>query len=212
MAADLVAADLSHAAGELYRHDVHAGRADEITDEGVLRPLEQFLGRTDLHDLAVIHDNDLLGESQGFGLVVRDIDHGIAEALVQLLQLRAQHPLHVGIDNRQRLIEQDGIDVGSNEATAQRYLLLLIGGETARLLFGPAGEIDHFQRFAHLAVNLRFGHTAIAQGKGKIVVDGHGVVDDRELEYLRDIAFLGGKVRYILAVEEQLTVRRMDQP
>ena len=39
-------------------------------------PLEQLLGRADLHDLAVVHDDDLVGEGQRLGLVVGDVDHG----------------------------------------------------------------------------------------------------------------------------------------
>ena len=46
--------------------------------------LEQFFGRADLDDFALIHHDDLAGESQRLGLVVRDIDHRVAEALVQL--------------------------------------------------------------------------------------------------------------------------------
>ena len=111
------------------RQHVHARRADEIADESVLRPLEQLGGRADLHDLALIHDHDLVGEGQRLGLVVRDIDHGVAEPAVQLLQLRAQHPFHVRIDDRQRLVEQDRVDVGAHQPAAERDLLLLVGGQ-----------------------------------------------------------------------------------
>ena len=46
---DGMAADPRLAPRHFGRQHVHAGRADEIADEGVRRPLEQFLRRADLH-------------------------------------------------------------------------------------------------------------------------------------------------------------------
>ncbi len=74
-----------------------------------------------------------------------------------------------------------------------------------------AGEIDHFQRLAHLAVDVGLRHAAVAQREGQIVVDRHGVVDDRELEHLRDVALLRRQIGHVLAVEQQLAVRRVQQ-
>ena len=151
------------------RHDVHARRADEIADESVLRPLEQLGRRADLHDLAVIHDDDLVGEGQRLGLVVRDIDHGVAEALVQLLQLRAQHPFHMRIDDGQRLVEQDGVDVGAHQPAAERDLLLLVGGQPARLALGPVGEVDHLERSrATLRSTSASGTPRLRSGKARL--------------------------------------------
>ena len=127
------------------RQHVHARRADEIADEGVLRPLEQLGRRADLHDLALVHDHDLVGEGQRLGLVVGDIDHGVAEAAVQLLQLRAQHPFHVRVDDRQRLVEQDRVDVGAHQPAAERDLLLLVGGQAASPCV-PASRRDRSSR------------------------------------------------------------------
>ena len=45
---------------------------------------------------------------------------------------------------------------------------------------------------AHAPVDLGLGDAAVAQREGEIVVDRHGVVDDRELEHLRDVALLPG--------------------
>ncbi len=55
------------------------------------------------------------------------------------------------------------------------------------------------------------GNLAIAQREGEIVVNGHRVVDDRELEHLGDVAILGRQVGDILAVEQDLAFGRLQQ-
>ncbi len=75
----------------------------------------------------------------------------------------------------------------------------------------PVGEADHLEHLAHPAVDIGLRHAAVAQREGQIVVDGHRVVDDRELEHLRDVALLRRQVGHVLAVEQQLAVRGMQQ-
>ena len=80
-----------------------------------------------------MHDDDRVGKGQRLGLVVGDIDHRQIELAVQRLQLRAQLPFQFGIDHRQRLVEQHGGDVGTDQAAAERNLLLGVGGQPRRL-------------------------------------------------------------------------------
>ena len=61
---------------------------------------------------------------------------------------------------------------------------------------------------AHAPVDLGRGDAAIAQREGEIVVDGHRVVDDRELEHLRDVALLGRGVGDVALVEEDAALGR----
>ena len=49
-------------------------------------------------------------------------------------------------------------------------------------------ELEHRGDLAHARIDLGLGNAAVAQREGEIVVDRHGVVDDRELEHLRDVA------------------------
>ena len=118
---------------DLRVEQVHAGRADEIADKGMARPLEQFLGRPGLDDAAFVHHHDLVGKGQRVGLVMGNVDHCMPELPVQSLQLRPKLPLHVGIDHGQRLVEQDGVDVLADHAAPEADLLLGIGGQPARL-------------------------------------------------------------------------------
>ena len=56
-------------------------------------------------------------------------------------------------------------------------------------------------------VDLGLGNAAVAQREGEIVVDRHRVVDDRELEHLRDVALLGRRIGHVAAVEEDRALR-----
>ncbi|MNS90019.1 hypothetical protein D3C72_1240530 [compost metagenome] len=139
------------------------------------------------------------------------IDHGETGLAMQALQLRAQHPLHMRVDHRQRFVEKNGIDVGTYQAARQRNLLLLVCRQSARMAFGHAGKIGHFENFPHPAVHLGLRHMPVAQRKGEIVVDRHRVVDDRELEHLRNIAVFGGKIGHVSSVKGDAAFRRTQQ-
>ena len=77
----------------------------------------------------IVHDHHLVGEGQRLGLVVGDVDHGHADLVVQFLELGAQHPFEVRVDDGQRLVEHDHVDVGAHQAAAERDLLLAVGGQ-----------------------------------------------------------------------------------
>ena len=69
-------------------------------------------------------------------------------------------------------------------------------------------EIEHAGDLVHRLLDLGRAQAAIAQRKGQIVVDGHGVVDDRELEHLRDVALVGRNVRQVDAIEQNPSLGR----
>ena len=145
------------------------------------------------------------------GLVVRDIDHRARDALVQLLQLGAQLPLQMRIDHGQRLVEHDDIDVGANQPAAERDLLLAVRGQAGGAPPQRALQIEHAGDLVDLRVDLGLGQAAIAQRKRQIVVDRHGVVDDRKLEHLRDLALVGRHVGQVDVVEQDAAFGRPHQ-
>ena len=198
------------AAVDCGRHDVHAGRADEIADEGMRGLLEQFGRRAALHHAAVMHDHHRVGEGQRLGLVMRHIDHRQIELAVQRLQFGAKLPLQFGIDHRQRLVEQDRGDVGADQAAAERNLLLGVRREPRRLAVEIGREVEQPRDVGDALVDLRLRHAAVFQRKCQILPDRHGVVDHRKLEHLGDVALLCRQRRDIDAVEQDLSTRRRD--
>src|SRR4051794_6544626 len=72
------------------REEVHGRRADEPGDEQVDRVVVELLRRVDLLQDARAHHSDAVAERERLGLVVRDVDHRRAEAVLQPRDLRAR--------------------------------------------------------------------------------------------------------------------------
>ena len=127
---------------------------------------------------------------------------------MQLLQGRAKLPFEVRVDHRQRLVEEDRRDIRADEAAAERDLLLHVGGEVARLAVEHAREAEAARDLGDPLRRHRRRHAAVLQGEGEILAHAHGVVDDRELEDLRDVARLRRQVGDVAIVEQDASARR----
>jgi hypothetical protein len=183
-----------------------------VAHEAVLRPLEQRIGAADLHRAAAGHHHHLVGKGQRFHLVVRDVDQGQLQLVVDLLELAPQLPLQVRVDHGQRLVEQHGAHVFTHQAAAQADLLLGVGGQAGGALVELAGQFQHLGDAAHAFADARGGHAAVLQRKGQVLAHRHGVVDDRELEHLRDVALLRCLPRDVGGPELHAALRRLQQP
>ena len=100
----------------------------------------------DLHHGALVHHDHGVGEGERLGLVVGHVDHGDAGLAVDLLELRPKDPLHLRVDDRQRLVEHDHVHVGAHEAAAEGDLLLVVGAEPRRAARELAVEVEHGPR------------------------------------------------------------------
>ena len=54
--------------------EVHLGRADKAGHEQIGRVVKDLLGRADLLDEAILHDDDAVAQGHGLGLVMGDVD------------------------------------------------------------------------------------------------------------------------------------------
>lgn len=208
---DLRAVDRGLRARDRRGDQVHAGRADEIAHECMFGPLEQFLRRADLDHAAVVHHHHLVGKGQCLGLVVGHIDHRVPEFVVQRFQLGAQFPFHMGVDHRQRFVEQQCVHVLADHATAQRNLLLGIRRQATGAFVQHVLHADHLRDFLHPFGHVRRRLAAVAQWKGQVVVHGHRVVDDRKLEHLRDVAVGGAGLGHVFAVKQDAPLAGVQQ-
>ena len=95
------------------------------------RPVVDLLRRGELLDDAAVHHRDAVGERQRLDLVVGDVDHGVAELLVQPLDLDPQLGAELGVEVGQRLVEEEHIDV-AHQRPADRDALALAAGELRR--------------------------------------------------------------------------------
>ena len=110
---------------------------------------------------------------------------------MQRFQFGAQLPFQFGIDHSQRLVEQHRGNIGAHQPAAKRYLLLGVRRQPRRLAVEIGRKVKQSRDLCNPRVDLALGHAAIFQRKCQVLPDRHGVVDHRELEYLRDVALLG---------------------
>ena len=83
---------------------------------------------------------------------------------------------------------------------------LLSGGEAGGAAGEHGAELEEVGDGADAGVDGGGGDAAVAEREGEVVVDGHGVVDDRELEDLGDVALGGREAGDVAVVEEDLAL------
>ncbi len=125
--------------------DVHRRRADELGHEQVVRPVVELERRADLLDPAVLHHDDLVGHRHRLDLVVRDVDRRRLQALVQRLDLGAHRDPQLGVEVRQRLVEQEDLRVAHDRAP-HRDALALPARELARVAMQVVVEVQDLRR------------------------------------------------------------------
>ena len=66
----------------------------------MLGVFKKLLGCSDLDKFTFVHDHDLIGECQGFHLIVGDVNQCQLESVMDFLEFTPEIPLQMGIDNR----------------------------------------------------------------------------------------------------------------
>src|SRR5215207_8911541 len=107
--------------------EIHFWRSDEAGDEAAHRPAVQRQGIADLLDMAAVHDHDLVGQRHGLDLVMRNVDNGGTEPLMDALDLDAQLRAQRGIEVRQRLVEQEYLRLAHQRPPHRDALALTAG-------------------------------------------------------------------------------------
>ena len=92
------------------------------------RAAEHLVGRADLLDVTVAHDDDAVGERHRLDLVMGDVDDGRAHLGVQLLDLGAHLGAQLGVEVGQRLVEQEHLGI-AHDRPAHGDALALAAGE-----------------------------------------------------------------------------------
>ena len=87
------------------RDEVHRRRADEAGDEAVRRPLVEPERLAHLLHQPVLHHHHAVAERHRLDLVVRHVDRGGLEAVVQPLELDAHLHAQCGVEVGQGFIE-----------------------------------------------------------------------------------------------------------
>jgi hypothetical protein len=168
------------------RDQIHRGGTDEPRRECGGRPIVQLLRRTVLLDAPVAHQHDAIGHGHGFGLVVRHIDHGDTEALLQRPDFSPHLVTQLGVEIRQRFIHQADARLRNNGAP-ERHALALPAGQLRRLALEQLFETDDLRHALKPLVALGAGYPAHAQAEDDILghaqmrKQGVGLEDHRDL-------------------------------
>ena len=188
------------------RHEVHGRRADEPGHEQVDRPVVELLRRCHLLQHAAAHDGHPVAEGQRLGLVVRHVDHGGAQPLLQPGHLGAGLHPELGVQVGQRLVHQERGRV-ADDGPAHGHPLPLAAGQVGRLAVQVLGQVQDPRRLLDLLVDDVLGRLGQLEREPHVLPHGHVRVQGVALEHHRDVAVLGRLVVDDLPADAQLARR-----
>ena len=181
------------------------GAADEAGDEAGPRAAYSSNGRVDLLDPALVHHRDAVRGDHRLGLVVRDVDHGDPELVVQAADLEAHLLAQVGVQVGQRLVQQQQRRL-DDDGARQRHALLLAAAQLRRIAVAQRPELHDVEHLVDAAAHLGLGRACAASGRRRRSRATVMLRPDRvALEDHRHLRFSGGRLelrrRDHLAVE-----------
>ena len=191
--------------------EIHRGRADEARDEEVRGLVVELERLAALLDHAVAHHDDLVGHRHRLDLVVGHVDRRGLQALVQLLQLGAHRHAQLGVEVRERLVEQEHLRV-AHDAAPHRDALALAAGELARIAVEQLGEPEDRGGLRHARVDLGARALGEQHAEGHVVAHLHVRVERVVLEHHRDVALLRLHVVHDLAADRDLAAADLLEP
>jgi len=154
----------------------------------------------DLVDAPVEHDDDAVRHDHGLGLVVRDVERGDADPLLQRADEESHLVAQLGVEVGERLVEQQQPRLDHQRAR-EGHALLLAAGELARVALAQARELHHREHGIDPALHLRGGDLAHLQAEAEVLADVHVREERVVLEHHADVPPLGGQHGDVGAVE-----------
>ena len=106
---------------------------------------------------------------------------------MQALDLDAHLGAQLGVEVRQRLVEQKHLRI-AHDAAAERDALLLAARQLLRLALQQVVQAEHARGAVDRGLDLGFRGLLVAQAEGEIVVDAHVLVERVVLEHHGDVA------------------------
>ena len=142
------------AVGVVRRDEVVEHRADEAGHERVRGPLVEIVRRPVLLQLPAIHHRDAIGHPHRLDLVVGDVDHGLADLVLDALELGAHVRTERRVEVRERLVEQEDRRLHDHRAP-ERDLLEVVHGQAGGRAIERGGEADGLGDGLDTTVDLR---------------------------------------------------------
>jgi hypothetical protein len=184
------------------------GRADERGNEEIVRPAIEDLRTVALQDVAVPHDRDALPERHRFRLIVRHVHGGDAEPLVQLGERRTHADAKLGIEVRQRLVQQERLRL-ANDRASHRNPLPLAAGQLRRPALEQVLEAEELCDVRDTACDLGLRGAARLQPVAHVLTHRHVRVQGVGLEDHGDVAAPGSEVGHVAVADPDLPARHV---
>jgi len=172
-----------------------------VGDEAVHRLVVEFHGHSHLLEDALVEHGNPVRDGVGLFLVVGDEDGGEREFALQVENLAAHLHAQVGVEVRERLIEQEHAgfdDDGAGEGDA----LLLTAGQLRGTPLGKLQESDHVECGVDALRDLGRGRPAFFQAEGDVPAHRHVRPQRIGLEHHADVAPPGRQMRYVVVTDE----------
>jgi len=157
----------------------------------LLRGLKDGLAH--LLDQPVLHHHDPVAQGHGLDLIVSDVDDGRLKPVVKALQLHPHLDAELGVQVRERLVEEEDLGV-ADDGAADRHALALAARELPRLPLEQLLDPQQSCRLPHPRLDLGLGELPHLEPERHVVVDGHVRVEGVVLEDHGNVAVLGGQV------------------
>ena len=151
-------------------------------------------------DLSIAHYDDPVGESHGFGLIVRDHDHRCVDPLLQLRELHARPQPKCGVEVGQGFVEQEQLRLLDQRAP-DRDTLPLPTRQLRRPALEQGADLEHRGRLGDPARNLIVGDARVSKAERHIVANAHVRVERIMLEHHRYPALARRELVYPAAFE-----------
>src|SRR5512132_375081 len=149
--------------------------------------------RRDLQDAALIHDGDAVGKRHRFRLVVRDVDHRRAGALVEFRELAFHRGAQMDVEICEGFVEQHQRRLG-DEAACEGDALPLSARQQRGSPIAETLQFDERERRVDAALALGILDACDGEAVRNVFGDGHVRPQRIRLEHDADSAPLGGNL------------------
>src|SRR5215470_13819015 len=146
-----------------------------------------------LLQLAIAQDANPVPKGHRLHLVVRDVDGGDGQAVVQLAQRRAHRDAQLRVQVGQRLVHEEGARL-PDDRPAHRHPLPLPAGQRGGLALEVLADAQHPGHLVDPPGDLRLRRLALLQAERQVLLHRHVRVERVVLEHHRDVAVLGRQV------------------
>ena len=169
--------------------------ADEGEDEGRVGLVVDVVGRADLLDSALAHDDETVGELEGFFLIVGHEDGGVAGLVVDLAEPLAELLADLRVEGAEGLVEEQHARF-DREGAGEGDALALAAGELLGIALVEAGELDEVEELHRAPADFvarRPGFSRANLESERDVLEHRHVAEERiGLEDEADVAILDG--------------------